>query len=63
MSKAKGMDKNMILTNEEVKQFYNLWIPLLDFVNRKYKLISKFYGMTSPEGLPLTKVPQTYLKL
>lgn len=46
----------MVLTDEEAKQFYDLWISLLDFVNQKYKLIKKLYGMTSPKGLPLKSV-------
>ena len=46
----------MVLTDEEAKQFYELWIALLDFVNKKYKLIKELYGMTSPRGLPLSSV-------
>ena len=46
----------MVLTDEEAKQFYDLWISLLDFVNQKYKLIKELYGMTSPRGLPLQSV-------
>ena len=46
----------MVLTDEEAKQFYDLWISLLDFVNQKYKLIKELYGMTSPRGLPLKSV-------
>ena len=46
----------MILTDKEAKQFYALWIPLLDFVNRKYKLKKELYGMRTPEGLPLKSV-------
>jgi len=46
----------MVLTDEEAKQFYDLWIPLLDFVNQKYKLVKELYGMTSPKGLPLQQV-------
>ena len=46
----------MVLTDEEAKQFYDLWIALLDFVNQKYKLIKELYGMTSPRGLPLQSV-------
>lgn len=53
----------MVLTNEEAKQFYKLWIPLLDFVNQKYKLVRKLYGMTSPHGLPLNEVMQISDKL
>ena len=46
----------MVLTEEQAKLFYELWIPLLDFVNRKYKLCKEFYGMDSPKGLPLDVV-------
>lgn len=46
----------MILKKEETEQFYDLWIPLLDFVNQKYRLIKELYGMTSPQGLPLEGV-------
>ena len=46
----------MVLTEVQAKLFYDLWIPLLDFVNRKYKLRKEFYGMDSPKGLPLDVV-------
>lgn len=46
----------MILTNDEAKYFYKLWIPLLDYVNQKKHLIPSLYGMTSPQGLPLPDV-------
>lgn len=46
----------MTITNDEAKYFYDLWIPLLDFVNRKYKLIPDLYGMNSPIGLPISQV-------
>ena len=46
----------MVLTEAQAKLFYNLWIPLIDFVNRKYKLRKDFYGMDSPQGLPLDVV-------
>jgi len=36
---------------------------LLDFVNQKYKLVRKLYGMTSPQGLPLNDVKQISDKL
>ena len=41
---------------EGAEKFYDLWIPLLDFVNKKYKLIKGLYGMTSPERLPFGDV-------
>lgn len=53
----------MILTNEEAKQFYDLWIPLLDFVNQKYRLIKELYGMTSPKELPLQSAALISFKL
>ncbi len=53
----------MILTEEEAKQFYDLWISLLDFVNQKYRLIKELYGMTSPGGLPLHFVKRLSVKL
>jgi len=53
----------MVLTDKEAKQFYDLWIPLLDFVNHKYKLIKKLYGMPSPKGLPLESVALISSKL
>lgn len=53
----------MILKNEDAKKFYDLWIPLLDFVNKKYKLIRELYGMTSPKGLPLRSVAVISAKL
>ena len=46
----------MVLTEAQAKLFYDLCIPLLDFVNRKYKLRKEFYGMDSPKGLPLDVV-------
>ena len=53
----------MVLTDEEAKKFYDLWISLLDFVNQKYKLIKELYGMTSPKGLSLQSVALISSKL
>lgn len=53
----------MVLTDKEAEQFYDLWIPLLDFVNQKYKLVKELYGMTSPKGLPLKSVALIASKL
>ena len=38
----------MILTNEEAEQFYDLWIPLLDFVNQKYKHMQRKNAICTP---------------
>lgn len=41
----------MTLTQEEAERFYNLFFPLLDYANRKYKTVPKlkkiYYGMSS----------------
>lgn len=46
----------MRLTDAQARQYYRLWIPLLDYVNRKYRVVKELYGMTSPEGLPIQKI-------
>ena len=51
------------LTDEQAEHFYKLWIPLLDFVNKKYRLERAFYGMTSQRGLPLDVVAKIATKL
>ena len=52
-----------ILTDEQAKHFYELWIPLLDFVNRKYRLEKALYGMTSSRGLPTDSIAKITDKL
>lgn len=49
-------DLTMILTNDEAIYYYKLWIPLLDYVNQTKRLIPSLYGMTSPQGLPISDV-------
>lgn len=46
----------MMLTNNDAKYFYDLWIPLLDYVNKKYEILPELYGMNSPAGLPIQKI-------
>lgn len=53
----------MVLSEEQAVLFYDLWIPLLDYVNRKYKLCKNYYGMSSPKGLPLDVVMKISSKL
>ena len=53
----------MTLTEEQAALFYKLWIPLLDFVNRRYKIDKELYGMTSPKGLPIMRVMEITDKL
>lgn len=40
----------MILTPEQALHFYQIWIPLLDYVNQKHRVDQSLIGMTSPEG-------------
>lgn len=53
----------MVLSEEQAILFYDLWIPLLDYVNRKYNLCKNYYGMSSPKGLPLDIVMKISSKL
>ena len=53
----------MILTAEQALRFYRLWIPLLDYVNQKYRINQSLYGMTSPEGLPIASIKKIRDKL
>jgi len=53
----------MVLSEKQAVLFYDLWIPLLDYVNRKYKLCKNYYGMSSPNGLPLDVVMKISSKL
>lgn len=53
----------MILSDGQAKLFYDLWIPLLDYVNQKEGLVKELYGMKSPKGLPLNYVRQITEKL
>ena len=53
----------MVLSDEQARLFYDLWIPLLDHVNQKYGLVKELYGMNSPKGLPLESVKKITKKL
>lgn len=53
----------MILSEEQARLFYDLWIPLLDYVNQKNRLVKELYGMNSPKGLPLKDVMRITNKL
>ncbi len=46
----------MILLREQARLFYRIWIPLLDFVNQKKEIDKSLFGMTSPEGLPISSL-------
>ncbi len=53
----------MVLSDEQARLFYKLWIPLLDYVNQKYQLVKELYGMSSPKGLPPESVAKITKKL
>ena len=53
----------MILSDNDAKYFYELWIPLLDYVNKKCKILPELYGMSSPAGLPIQKIASITNKL
>lgn len=53
----------MILTPEQALHFYQIWIPLLDYVNQKHRVDQSLIGMTSPEGLPIVSIKKIRDKL
>lgn len=53
----------MTLTPEQALHFYQIWIPLLDYVNQKHRVDQSLIGMTSPEGLPIVSIKKIRDKL
>lgn len=53
----------MVLEAAQACRFYSFWIPLLDFVNQKYRIDRKLYGMNSPEGLSIASIHKIREKL
>lgn len=43
----------MVISEEQARLFFRLWISLLDFVNQKAMINKRLYGMRSPKGSPL----------
>lgn len=41
----------MTLSHEDGQLFYKLWLPLLDFVNKKYKINSKLKSIATAKSL------------
>ena len=48
----------MNLTSQEVERFYNIWFPLLNYVNIQLKVVDFFPEKRSPQGTPLEIVFQ-----
>ena len=53
----------MILEEEQARRFYALWIPLLDFVNHKYRIDKRLYGMRSTKEAPIVAIEKIRDKL
>lgn len=46
----------MILSTEDAKLYYSLWKPLLDYVNKKYKVNDQLPQIAEAEGMDATEV-------
>lgn len=53
----------MILSVEDGKLYYELWLPLLDFVNQKYKVHKDIIKMEGAENLDTAYVKEVSNKL
>jgi len=54
---------SMILSAEDGKLYYELWLPLLDFVNKKYEVNKKLKKIAGAQGLDATEVKEVADKL
>lgn len=48
----------MTLSDKDGRLFYQLWLPLLDYVNQKYKVNKKLKNITGAEALDPAEVKQ-----
>ena len=53
----------MTLSHEDGQLFYKLWLPLLDFVNKKYKINSKLKSIATAKRLDPADVKEVADKL
>ena len=53
----------MTLSQEDAQLFYSLWLPLLDFVNRKYRVNRKLKNLTVTRGLNPADIKKVANKL
>ena len=56
-------ESSMTLSKEDGQLFYKLWLPLLDFVNKKYRVNSKLKSMATAESLNPAAVKEVANKL
>ena len=53
----------MALSAEDGKLYYELWLPLLDFVNKKYEVNKKLKKIAGANSLNPTEVKEVADKL
>jgi len=53
----------MTLSQEDVKLYYRLWLPLLDFVNGKYRINRKLKSIATAKELDPVQVKEIANKL
>lgn len=53
----------MTLSQEDAQLYYNLWLPLLDFVNRKYSVNRKLKNIATAKELDPAEVKKVANKL
>ena len=56
-------NNTLTLSNEDGQLFYELWKPLLDFVNKKYRVTNKLQNIAEGRGLDPTEVMKIADKL
>ncbi len=53
----------MILSTGDAKLFYKLWLPMLDYLNKKYVINENLKQMEGAEGLDTNEVKAVVEKL
>lgn len=53
----------MTLSQEDGQLYYKLWLPLLDSVNKKYRIISKMKSMAMAKSLDPADVKEVAYQL
>ena len=52
----------MTLSREDGQLYYKLWLPMLDFVNRKYRINRKLKSIATAKSIPAVKANPLILK-
>ena len=53
----------MTLSQEDGRLYYKIWFPLLDYVNKKYRINSRMKNMATAKGMDLAEVKEVANKL